>query len=562
MLGAIAGDIIASPYIKNNAQGANFKMFETVRGWSSGEQVSFYPRATDATVMTIAVARWLNSDPEHGRMTFSNCMKELHSIYPECGFSPTMNRWCDSEYSKPFPRDSNDVIAMMSPIALQVNDLKEAINLAMKTAEFTHNNPACIMGAAAFTDALWQAARGRSKGDIRFAMENDYGINLDIPEHDLKSILMGAEKEDVVINGEPTGEFYYRETGRIDYSTMNTLTAALKCFLEGSSFEDIVRRAVALGGDSTTIASAAGALAQAFHKDMPEEIIQQCEKNLTTDLKNSMDSFEMSLTRRPVQKEEKKATVADEMSFQVIKKPDGGRIFIVDKSRKELIAGLKGRFGNDIDIRKPEKLKETYKSLCESVLDGTYVERPRPEVRTLYFQDGEFRTIVTLQGDNLPSQEYRIKARQHFCQLSDYAIGVRKQLYEKVGYNGEGNIHFANAYYPVIHHDKIEVFKGDIFAGSVGIDPSTGLLKIDQGGDFGPMEWFGDRTESVFRRVSVDSIKESLGEFILDEGLGLSDNGRKSNIDVANDDMAKSTDERIKEGLDMNNSPRKILKLK
>ena len=80
MLGAIAGDIIASPYIKNNAQGANFKMFETVRGWSSGEQVSFYPRATDATVMTIAVARWLNSDPEHGRMTVSNCMKELHSI--------------------------------------------------------------------------------------------------------------------------------------------------------------------------------------------------------------------------------------------------------------------------------------------------------------------------------------------------------------------------------------------------------------------------------------------------------------------------------------------------
>ena len=96
----------------------------------------------------------------------------------------------------------------------------------------------------------------------------------------------------------------------------------------------------------------------------------------------------------------------------------------------------------------------------------------------------------------------------------------------------------------------------------MGIDPSTGLLKIDQGGDFGPMEWFGDRTESVFRRVSIDSIKESLGEFILDEGLGLSDNGRKSNIDVANDDMAKSTDERIKEGLDMNNSPRKILKLK
>lgn len=96
----------------------------------------------------------------------------------------------------------------------------------------------------------------------------------------------------------------------------------------------------------------------------------------------------------------------------------------------------------------------------------------------------------------------------------------------------------------------------------MGIDPSNGLLRIDQGGDFGPMEWGGDRTESIFRHVSLDSIKESLGEFILDEGVGTGDNERKSNIDVANDDMAKSTDERIKEGLDMNNSPMKILKLK
>ena len=559
MLGAIAGDIIASPYIKSNAPGADFEMFATVR--VSGKQVSFFPKVTDATVMTIAVARWLTSDPEHRRVSFSNIMKDLHSRYPECEFSPTMNRWCLSEYSKPFRRDSNDVIAMMSPIALKIDDLREALDLAGMTAEFTHNDPASIKGAEAFTDALWRAARGREKSDIRFAMENDYGISLDIPEQDLKSILMGAVKEDVVVNGEPTGEFYYRETGKVDYSTMNTLTAALKCFLEGDSFEDIVRRAVALGGDSTTIASAAGALAQAFHNDMPEDIMRQCEKTLPPELKNSMDSFEMSLSKRPPKEPEKKLSPADEMAFHVIKKPDGGRIFIVDKDRKELIAGLKGRFGNDIEIKKPEKLKQTYESLCESVMDGTYVERPRPEVRTLYFQDGEFKTIVTLKGDNLPDINKRIEARTTFCQMSDYAIKVRDQLYEKVGYEGDGNIHFANAYYPVIHHDKIEVFRGDIFAGSVGIDPSNGLLRIDQGGDFGPMEWGGDRTESIFRHVSLDSIKESLGEFILDEGVGTGDNERKSNIDVANDDIAQSTDERIKEGLYLNDAPKKILKV-
>ena len=561
MLGAVAGDIIASPYMKNNAQSKDFRMFTNVRGWSSGEEVTFFPRVTDATVMTLAVARWLATDPEHRKASFINIMTDLYSKHPECEFSPIMNMWCKSEYFQPFRRDSNDVIARISPIALKINDLNEAIKLAKATTEFTHKDPDSIKGAEVFTDALWKAARGRSKEDIRFAVENDYGIDLNIPEQDLKSILMGAVKEDVIINGEPTGEVYYRDTGKIDYSTMNTLTAALKCFLEGNSFEDIVRRAVALGGDSTTIASVAGALAQAMHKDMPQEILSQCEKNIPSDLKNIMDSFEMSLSRRAAQEPEKKVSQTNELAFHVIKKPDGGRIFVTAQHRKELIAALKGRFGNEITILRPEKLKQTYKSLCENGMDGTYVERTRPEVRTLYFQDGEFRTIVTLQGDNLPKQEERIKARQTFCELSEYAMEVKDTLYEKIGYSGEDNIHFGNAYYPVIYHDKIEVFKGDIFAGSVGIDPANGLLRIDQGGDFGPMEWNGDRTESVFKSASFDSIKQSLGEFILDEGVGIRDHGRRPNIDVANDDVAKSTDERLVECLDVDNAPKRSLKL-
>ena len=561
MLGAIAGDIIASPYIKNNAQNKDFRIFTSVRGWSSGEEVTFFPRVTDVTVMTLAVARWLDTDPEHRKASFINIMTDLYSKHPECEFSPIMNMWCKSEYFQPFRRDSNDVIARISPIALKIDDLNEAIKLAKATTEFTHKDPESIKGAEVFTDALWKAARGRSKEDIRFAMENDYGIDLNIPEQDLKSILMGAVKEDVVINGEHTGEVYYRDTGKIDYSTMNTLTAALKCFLEGNSFEDTVRRAVALGGDSTTIASVAGALAQAMHKDMPQEILSQCEKNIPSDLKNIMDSFEISLSRRAAQEPEKKVSQTNELAFHVIKKPDGGRIFVTAQHRKELIAALKGRFGNEITILRPEKLKQTYKSLCENGMDGTYVERTRPEVRTLYFQDGEFRTIVTLQGDNLPKQEERIKARQTFCELSKYAMEVKYTLYEKIGYSGEDNIHFENAYYPVIYHDKIEVFKGDIFAGSVGIDPANGLLRVDQGGDFGPMEWNGDRTESVFKSASFDSIKQSLGEFILDEGVGIRDHGRRPNIDVANDDVAKSTDERLVECLDVNNAPKRSLKL-
>ena len=561
MLGAVAGDIIASPYERKNAADNEFEMFASVRGRHGGEDITFFPKVTDATVMTLAVARWIATDPEHRKGTFISCLQEMYSRYPECGFSPTMSIWCRSEYFKPFNRDTNDPVTRVSPIALTVSELKDAIDLAKMSAEFTHSHPDSIKGAQALTEAIWQAHHGRSKDDIRFAMENCYGIDFSLKDEDLKTILMGALKEDVLINGEPSGEFYYRPTGKMDYSTMNTLTAALKCFMEGSSFEDVVRRSVALGGDSTSITSMAGALAQAFYKDIPEEIVKQCTKNMPTELKNTMESYEMSLTRKPVEEPAKKVEHTNDLAFHIIKKPDGDRIFVADHHRKELIAALKGRFGNDITIIRPELLQKTYKDLCVQDKDGTYVEQKRPEVRTIYFQDGEFRTAVSMTGEMLPDKEARIAARQAFCELVDYVKQVKEELYEQVGYIGDGDIHFANAYYPVIFHDKIEIFKGDIFAGSVGIDPNNGLLRVDQGGDFGPMEWFGERTESVFRSGSFDSIKQAIGEFCLDEGVGVGGNDRRLNIEVANEDVANSNDQKLIDNLSQGQAPRKSMKI-
>ena len=561
MLGAVAGDIIASPYERKNAADNEFEMFASVRGRHGGEDITFFPKVTDATVMTLAVARWIATDPEHRKGTFISCLQEMYSRYPECGFSPTMSIWCRSEYFKPFNRDTNDPVTRVSPIALTVSELKDAIDLAKMSAEFTHSHPDSIKGAQALTEAIWQAHHGRSKDDIRFAMENCYGIDFSIKDEDLKTILMGAQKEDVLINGEPSGEFYYRPTGKMDYSTMNTLTAALKCFMEGSSFEDVVRRSVALGGDSTSITSMAGALAQAFYKDIPEEIVKQCSKNMPTELKNMMESYENSLTRKQSEEPAKKVEHTNDLAFHIIKKPDGDRIFVADHHRKELIAALKGRFGNDITIIRPELLQKTYKDLCVQDKDGTYVEQKRPEVRTIYFQDGEFRTAVSMTGEMLPDKEARIAARQAFCELVDYVKQVKEDLYEQVGYIGDGDIHFANAYYPVIFHDKIEIFKGDIFAGSVGIDPNNGLLRVDQGGDFGPMEWFGERTESVFRSGSFDSIKQAIGEFCLDEGVGVGGNDRRLNIEVANEDVANSNDQKLIDNLSQGQAPRKSMKI-
>ena len=75
MLGAVAGDIIASPYEKKNAVDSEFEMFASVRGRHGGEDITFFPKVTDATVMTLAVARWIATDPEHRKGTFISCLQ-------------------------------------------------------------------------------------------------------------------------------------------------------------------------------------------------------------------------------------------------------------------------------------------------------------------------------------------------------------------------------------------------------------------------------------------------------------------------------------------------------
>lgn len=75
-------------------------------------------------------------------------------------------------------------------------------------------------------------------------------------------------------------------------------------------------------------------------------------------------------------------------------------------------------------------------------------------------------------------------------------------------------------------------------------------MKINQGGDFGPMEWFGERTDSVFNSVSTDSIKESIGRYCLDEGIGICDANRTLNVETANRDVAHSKDKRLSVVLD------------
>ena len=553
MLGAVAGDIIGSPYEWNNTQDRYFELCRGTRGWFRGREVTFNPKFTDDTVMTLAVARWLMNDPDRKASNLIRTMQSMGREYIDNGFAPMFKRWILSDDPRANNSYGNGAAMRVSPVAMVADSLPEAINLARLTAEVSHSHPEAIKGAEAMAQAVWMARHGRSKDDIRFAISNDFGYDLSMPENEMVSLLAGCVKEPILINGEDTGEFYFRETGKIDSSCQNTVPAAVRAFLEGDSFEDTVRRAVAYGGDSDTIASMAGAIAAPFHGGVPEKISGMCNVYLSQELRSLMQSFEhVCMERRsshPIKVEHKR-----DDSFRIIRHGDD-KTYVAPSYRKDLIEALKERFGDDIKIIKPSEMNDTMSRLSAQTKDGTYLETPLPDVRTIYFQDGEFRTSATMKGEGVPPQPIREESRKDFLEIHDYAQDVKNRLQRACGYDGSGSIHFANAYFPRIYSERVEIWKGDVFAGSVGIDPSNGLLKINQGGDFGPMEWYEDRTESVFNSISMDSIKESIGRYCLDEGIGIFDKNRTSNVQTANKDVSLSNDKVLHEAISKSQQP-------
>ena len=540
MLGAVAGDIIGSPYEWINTDRKDFEMFTSTRGWVYGKERSFHPSFTDDTVMTLAVARWLMQDREHGKASLARIMRDMASHYEGRGFSPMFRKWLQSESARPFNSYGNGCAVRVSPIGLYAEALPDAIELAKRQAEISHLHPEGIKGAQAIAQAVWMAAHGRTKDDIRFATEQDFGYNLSSDEGELRQLLQGCVKEPIIVNGEETGEYYFRATGKFNSSCQDTVPAAIMAFLQGESFEDVVRRAIALGGDSDTVAAMAGAIAAPFYGGVPEDIRKRCDLYLTTDLRSIMESFERSLTHQEVKSEGKSTGL--EGAFEMIR-IGNVTAYVVPKDRKDIADALRQKFGDSTTILTPRQsrkwLKENY---SKETRVGTFVEKDRLDSRTIFFKDGKFHSPATYPYKDGPSLEVRAKVFSDFLQMKDYAREVKIRLQTMSGYSGPGNVHFETAYFPVIYHSRIEVWKGETFAGSIGIDPLNGLLRVALGGDMGPSEWGEDRCFSVFSGTSPESFREAISYWCLDEGVGKESKSPFLNFDRANNDIAMSRD--------------------
>lgn len=261
MLGAILGDIVGSRFEFNNYKKKDFDLFTK------------YNYFTDDSVLTLAIAKTFNeinkNDPNFKDHLVKN-VKEIGRMYPHSGYGLNFYIWLNSENPEPYNSLGNGSAMRVSPVAYVAEDLEECLNLAEQTAAITHNHPEGIRGAQAIAGAIFLAKHGKSKEEIiKFIKDNFY-------DYDFTNSFN-------IDRLRPSYEF--------DVTCQGSVPQALEAFFESSSFEDTIRTAISLGGDSDTIAAIAGSIAEAFY-GIPKELSDKSESYLDETLLDILNDFE------------------------------------------------------------------------------------------------------------------------------------------------------------------------------------------------------------------------------------------------------------------------------
>jgi len=264
MIGAILGDIIGSPYEfdRNNIKTTEFPLFCT------------HSQYTDDTVMTVAVAEGLMNAYGHPDQTEAEIVKSMRHfgrLFPNAGYGSRFGVWLVSRSPKPYGSYGNGSAMRVSPVAWLYNDLNLVEHFAKISSKVTHNHPEGIKGAQATASAIFMARSGKTKSEIRRYLEVTYKYNL---SRSLEEIRPG-----------------YRHVESCQESVPEAITA----FLASDSFEDAIRKAVSLGGDSDTIAAIAGSIAEGCF-GIPDDLKEKAKSMLDAPLLAVVQRWEIFLS--------------------------------------------------------------------------------------------------------------------------------------------------------------------------------------------------------------------------------------------------------------------------
>ena len=260
MYGAILGDIVGS-------------RFEFDRGDLSKdfEFITKEDHWTDDTVMTIAVAEALleagkDATIDQIEAACIRSMQKWGRKYPDAGYGSRFIYWLSAKDPKPYGSYGNGSAMRVSAAGWLYDSLERTREVARATANVSHNHPEGIKGAECTAAVIYLARNGSSLKEIEDYVIKEFGYNL-------------SETLDQM-----------RARHRHDESCMDSLPKALKSFLEGESYEDVVRNAISLGGDTDTIAAIAGSMAEAYF-DMSIQLKEECKKQLDKDMLKVISCF-------------------------------------------------------------------------------------------------------------------------------------------------------------------------------------------------------------------------------------------------------------------------------
>ena len=250
MIGAIIGDVIGSRFEKNNIKTKDFELFTS--------ECCF----TDDTVLTIAITDCILNSKD-----YSSTVKEYGRAFPFAGYGGTFKKWLAGIITGPYNSWGNGSAMRVSPIGFAYDNEAVILEEAKKSAEITHNHEEGVKGAQAIAMTVFLARTGNSKEEIKTYIENkfSYDLNRTIDE--------------------------IRPTYKFDVSCQGSVPESIIAFLESENFEDAIRIAISIGGDSDTIACMAGAIAEAYYKSIPTEMIEKVNEYLPEEFQNIIEDF-------------------------------------------------------------------------------------------------------------------------------------------------------------------------------------------------------------------------------------------------------------------------------
>ena len=260
ILGAIIGDIVGSTRERNNVKTEDFELLP------EGS------RFTDDTVMTLAVAEWLMTDPAHSERGLVECMQRLGRKYPKAGYGGMFRRWLVTDNPEPYNSFGNGSAMRVSPVGLYANSMEEALELARITASVSHNHPEGIKGAQAIAACVYMHKKQKSKDEIQKYIQETFGYDLNIKLKDI------------------------RNSYTFDVTCQGSVPIAIMAFLQASDAKKQLRLAISMGGDSDTIGAMTASIASAvaFYTTkggFDAALENKCRSLLTRDLLEINDQF-------------------------------------------------------------------------------------------------------------------------------------------------------------------------------------------------------------------------------------------------------------------------------